>query len=475
MDYRWIQPVYIIAILIVEDDGEVSHMIKVNYEWEPPTDGFQQPSNRASRGLNLSSKVQFKLMKQVYQPVPKKKGASSSGIKKKVETMRQETSTSNLFDTLKTVENDDDDDDLGSNVGILNLGKKVVNNVAGSTNGTNTFGDDLKSTFASNVTNKVGADLPSTNIPSTSKKLHDLVNADSDSEVDEVYDETASFMAQTGSKINNVAKNGSGVVNKSLYERWKETYDENTYDDDDFDYCDLTETLLAFANAFDISLRAKMGSRSKGPTLLSLIVVLPVALTTLSFPQLTTATHPYESPPPAHKHKSPPPPSPPKKPIHEKCLTLPHHKRIDKSPPPPPKDNYEYVPPPPSRKDHYKYKSPPPPKDHYEYVHPPPSPTDHYKYKSPPPPKDHYKYKSPPPPPPRKDHYKFKSPHPPPKDHYTYKSPPSLKDHYNYKPPPPPPKDHYTYKSPPSPKDHYNYKSPPPPPKDHYTYKSPPP
>ncbi|GJW25884.1 hypothetical protein Tco_0039695 [Tanacetum coccineum] len=45
---------------------------------------------------------------------------------------------------------------------------------------------------------------------------------------------------------------GSGVGNKSLYEEWKETYDEDPYDDDDFDTYDLTDQQRAFANAFDI-------------------------------------------------------------------------------------------------------------------------------------------------------------------------------------------------------------------------------
>ncbi|GJV59119.1 hypothetical protein Tco_1465219 [Tanacetum coccineum] len=50
------------------------------------------------------------------------------------------------------------------------------------------------------------------------KKIDDPINADTDSEVNEVFNETAGFMASTSSKIN---KNGSGVGNKSLYEKWK--------------------------------------------------------------------------------------------------------------------------------------------------------------------------------------------------------------------------------------------------------------
>ncbi|GKC48124.1 hypothetical protein Tco_1065846 [Tanacetum coccineum] len=46
----------------------------------------------------------------------------------------------------------------------------------------------------------------------------DPVNADSDSEVDEVFSETASFMASMSSEVNKSSKSGSGAGNKSLYE-----------------------------------------------------------------------------------------------------------------------------------------------------------------------------------------------------------------------------------------------------------------
>nr|GEZ03479.1 hypothetical protein [Tanacetum cinerariifolium] len=64
----------------------------------------------------------------------------------------------------------------------------------------------------------------------------DLVNADSDSEVDVMFSETASFMSSMSSKVNKSSKSGSGAGNKSLYETWKETCKE-PYDDDDFDDC----------------------------------------------------------------------------------------------------------------------------------------------------------------------------------------------------------------------------------------------
>ncbi|GJY81223.1 hypothetical protein Tco_0493974 [Tanacetum coccineum] len=90
-----------------------------------------------------SSKVQFKPTKKVSQLVFKKNGDSSSGTKKQAELTRQEAITSNPFDALNMVENDDD---LGKNKGNSRLAEKVVNSdVVSSTHGTSSeaFGSQL--------------------------------------------------------------------------------------------------------------------------------------------------------------------------------------------------------------------------------------------------------------------------------------------------------------------------------------------
>ncbi|GJR29109.1 hypothetical protein Tco_1105341 [Tanacetum coccineum] len=79
-------------------------------------------------------------------------------------------------------------------------------------------------------------------------KFDDLVNANNDNEVDEVFNETASFIASTSFKVNKSFKSGNDVIIKSLYETWKETYNEDPYDDDDFDDCGLTHAQTKFAN-----------------------------------------------------------------------------------------------------------------------------------------------------------------------------------------------------------------------------------
>nr|GEW33677.1 hypothetical protein [Tanacetum cinerariifolium] len=90
------------------------------------------------------------------------------------------------------------------------------------------------------------------------KKVDYLVNADSDSEVEEVFNETAGFMASRSSKVDNHSKSGSGVESKSMYEQWRDTYVEDRYNDDNFDDCGLTDASLKFANAFDISLHGQL-------------------------------------------------------------------------------------------------------------------------------------------------------------------------------------------------------------------------
>ena len=97
---------------------------------------------------------------------------------------------------------------------------------------------------------------------SSSEKVVDPDNTNSDDEVLKLYNETATYMASTSSKVNEISKSGGGVGEKILYEQWKEeTYDENPYDDDDdddFDHHGLTEAQLEFANGFDISLHGQI-------------------------------------------------------------------------------------------------------------------------------------------------------------------------------------------------------------------------
>ncbi|GJX69188.1 hypothetical protein Tco_0304915 [Tanacetum coccineum] len=142
-----------------------------------------------------------------------------------------EVNNSNPFDAFNLVENDDD---LGTNGGNSKLAEKRDNSsVVSSDHGTSS------EAFAA-------------------KKVDSLVNSDSDREVEEVFNKNAGFMASTSSKVENYSKSGSGVESTSMYEQWRETYNEDSYADDDFDNCGLTNASLKLANAFDISLRGQL-------------------------------------------------------------------------------------------------------------------------------------------------------------------------------------------------------------------------
>nr|GEW57568.1 hypothetical protein [Tanacetum cinerariifolium] len=131
----------------------------------------------------------------------KKNGESSSGTKK-----NSKTNSPNPFDALNMIENDDD---LGLNGGSSNSSKKVIHEAVDSAY----VGDDekqlnpCKSTFSS-----------SSNV--ASKKVNDPVNNDSNDEVFKGYNETVTFMAFTGSNVNEAPKSGSERGHKNLYEPW---------------------------------------------------------------------------------------------------------------------------------------------------------------------------------------------------------------------------------------------------------------
>ncbi|GJR54298.1 hypothetical protein Tco_1404819 [Tanacetum coccineum] len=161
---------------------------------------------QAARGPSVGLKPNSNF---VYRPIQPPK---TSGKKKQYGFTTQEVSNLNPFNVLNMVENDDD---LGTNGGNSKLAEKG----------------------------------------SISNVVDDPVNTDSDSEVKEAFNETTDFMASTSSKIDNSYKNGSGVVNKNMYEKLREAYIEDPYDDDDIDDCGLTEDKLNIANDFDISLQ----------------------------------------------------------------------------------------------------------------------------------------------------------------------------------------------------------------------------
>ncbi|GKA03092.1 hypothetical protein Tco_0675873 [Tanacetum coccineum] len=85
----------------------------------------------------------------------------------------------------------------------------------------------------------------------------DSEDNDTENVVEEDDNATASFMAMKCSKGTISSKTKGGTWMKSLYECWKDDYDDNPYDDDEQGE-DLTEEQLAFCDAYDISLRGQI-------------------------------------------------------------------------------------------------------------------------------------------------------------------------------------------------------------------------
>nr|GEV30634.1 putative zinc finger, CCHC-type [Tanacetum cinerariifolium] len=175
----------VVAMPKLVGEGFCMCTIRVEYEWRPP--------RQATRGVLVGPKVSLKATKQVYRPISNKNGTSTGG--KKVVLARQEVSSSNPFDVLNLIENDDD---LGTNGWISKLAEMGSLNVVHDDDG---------------------------------NPLIHMSNVDSKSEVEVVFDETTNLMAPTSSKGGNEKCYG----NNSLLEQWRETYRDDDYDPYDED------------------------------------------------------------------------------------------------------------------------------------------------------------------------------------------------------------------------------------------------
>lgn len=226
VEHEWEPPRCGVCMAFDHDDETCSkHVVdEPKKQISKNNDGFQHASKKAVCGINMGPKVQYRSIKHVYNPISKKNGASTRSTKKYPETTRQEASTSNPFDALRSVDNDDV---LGTN--------------GGSSMGVETVVEEGQKAHAEPVTNEQPSPTLSKVVGSNTgkSKVGDVTNEDSDSEVEEVFDETAGFMA---------SNSGGGTGRKSLYDN----YDDNPYDDDECE--DLTKEQLAFCDASDIRL-----------------------------------------------------------------------------------------------------------------------------------------------------------------------------------------------------------------------------
>ncbi|GJT53990.1 hypothetical protein Tco_0989044, partial [Tanacetum coccineum] len=202
---------------------------------------------QATRGVPVGPKVGFKSTKQIYRPVSNKNDASTSGKKKEIEVSRQEVSNSNQFDALNSIKNDDD---LGTNRGNSS---SVVKGIASNSISTTLIAKRIDKFETQMIEGKL---LLVDDDGNPLSKFVSTVNADSNSEVEEVFNEHASFVALTGLKRGSDSSYGT----KSLLEQWMKTKrddDYNPYDDDLYDSHDMSDNLETICDEFDITVRGR--------------------------------------------------------------------------------------------------------------------------------------------------------------------------------------------------------------------------
>ncbi|GJU67218.1 hypothetical protein Tco_1253477 [Tanacetum coccineum] len=177
---------------------------------------------QTTRGVMVGPKVSFKSTKQIYRHVTNKNGANTSGKKKQAKMPRQDISNSKPFGVHNSITDDD----------VLERINKIERQMI---EGKLLLADDD------------GKLLP---------KVVSTINANSDNEVEEVFDEHSTFMASTGLKCGS----DSGYSTNSLWEQWKEARrddDYDSYDDDLYDSQDMSDNLQAICDELDIMFRGR--------------------------------------------------------------------------------------------------------------------------------------------------------------------------------------------------------------------------
>nr|GEV63980.1 hypothetical protein [Tanacetum cinerariifolium] len=170
----------------------------------------------------------------------KKNGASASGKNKQVGMTRKDVSNSNPFDVLNSIKNDDDPGTNGRNSKFLRKGTnsdvissahETPSEVVGSLNTT------LLPKKINNLERQMlDGKLLLVDDGKPINKVDSLVNAGSDGEVDEVFNETSSFMASTS-----LESSGVQIVDD----------DYDPYNDDVYSHY-ISEDLHAICHDWDI-------------------------------------------------------------------------------------------------------------------------------------------------------------------------------------------------------------------------------
>ncbi|GKA52667.1 retrotransposon protein, putative, ty3-gypsy subclass [Tanacetum coccineum] len=192
---------------------------------------------QATRGVPVGPKVSFKSTKQINKPVSNKNGASTSGKKKQVEVSRQEVGCSNPFDTLNSIENNND---LGTNEGISKSARKGSLNMAHGNSSNTHIVDKIDKLERQILDGKLMF------VDDNGNPLVPTGNVNSKSEVEVVFNETANLMASTS------FKGGSdiGYGTNSMLEQMRETKRD---DDDLYERHDMYDHLQAIYDDLDIT------------------------------------------------------------------------------------------------------------------------------------------------------------------------------------------------------------------------------
>ncbi|GJW53646.1 hypothetical protein Tco_0097731 [Tanacetum coccineum] len=215
---------------LATSSGSASDGVRISCDDECPKNidlgvakNLKKPS-QAPRYVPVGPKMGFKPVKQFYKPVFKNTNANTSKNKKKDVEHTKEVSNSNPFNVLNSVENDVD---LGTNGGTLNLASKKANSSGFS------------------FWNMKSSRKPLENIDSSN-------DHNSEDEVESVDNKMASFLASK--------KVGYGT--NSLLKQWKETYenadyDHDPYDDDMYESQEIPDMISSICDNLDIKVRRR--------------------------------------------------------------------------------------------------------------------------------------------------------------------------------------------------------------------------
>lgn len=241
-----------VAIPKLDGSGYTRESVRVEYEWKPPrcdccclfghlndqcpsqakkentNDGFVEVGSKGAKankqGLNTRKFEGINLGKQKSTFVYRPKVAANKEKSKSKEDIK--VSTSNSFSVLSG--NDSKMDDVLQEVDTTMGAEKDVH------------GNKV------NVS-KVAQNLEDNQESKKSNSNVDKIMEDSESDVEDIYDETSQFMAYGSG-----SGGGGGASNLEYYD------DDDFYGDYDDQVYDLTEEQQAFCKAFDINLRGQI-------------------------------------------------------------------------------------------------------------------------------------------------------------------------------------------------------------------------